>query len=274
MTNNNLAGTGEVRSAFYAGSFYPAEKEVLSKMISDFLKQANVQAQEKVKFKTEKESKQQKFLGKLKAIIVPHAGYIYSGATAAFAFKLIGEVKPKRIILLGPSHYDYLEGAFGFEGVWATPLGKTKVSKSGLNIIKGDCEHSLEVELPFLQSVINDFEFVPVIYGEINPIDLGHIASELKNEETVFVISSDLSHYLSYDLAKKIDNETISAILSLNLEKFIEIGDACGKTGIAALLSLAKKNNWKAQLLDYRNSGDTAGDKNGVVGYCAIAFFE
>ncbi|MCX6803829.1 MAG: AmmeMemoRadiSam system protein B [Candidatus Diapherotrites archaeon] len=256
-----LIMTDKIRNPIYAGAFYPSDKKELSKMIDSFLSTVN-------------KNEPKKLDGKLAALIVPHAGFVYSGPTAAFGFKSLSKSSPKRIILLGPSHQKYLKGCFGFSGIWSTPLGKINVQNAGLNIIEDDEEHSLEVELPFLQKTLKNFEFVPIIYGEINYEELSKICKGAADIDSVIIASSDLSHYNSYDKAVAIDKNTISAILSLDLEEFSRAGDACGKIGIAALMLLAKENNWKPVLLDYRNSGDTAGDKDNVVGYCAIAFFK
>lgn len=249
------------RAANYAGSFYPKIGTELKKMINSFLKN-----------KTDSK----KIEGKLKALIVPHAGYIYSGIVAGIGYNLLKENKSKDIILFGPSHYAYLEGAFGFYGTWNTPLGKTKVSSADLPIILNDKEHSLEVQLPFLQTIIQSSKLTitPIIYGEISSEELADIINTEKKEDSVLIASSDLSHYLSYDIAKKTDYNTIKSILDLDFEKFNSEGDACGKIGIGALIILAKKNNWKTLLLDYKNSKDTKGDKDSVVGYTSIAFIE
>ncbi len=249
------------RDANYAGSFYPKDETELKKMINSFLKN---------KFDSKKIN------GKLKALIVPHAGYIYSGIVAGIGYSLLKESKKENIILFGPSHYAYLEGAFGFSGTWITPLGKTKINSADLPIILNDKEHSLEVQLPFLETVISSSKLTitPILYGDISSEELADIINTEKNEDSVLVASSDLSHYLSYDIAKKTDSNTIKLILDLDFEKFNLEADACGKIGIGALIILAKKNNWKPILLDYKNSGDTKGDKNSVVGYTSIAFIE
>ncbi|MFA5125776.1 MAG: AmmeMemoRadiSam system protein B [archaeon] len=246
------------RNALYAGSFYPSGKKALSEMIGGFLKN----------------SEQKKINGKLRALVVPHAGYVYSGQVAAFAFSALKKAKPKRIVLFGPSHHDFVEGANSFEGKWVTPLGSISVSKNDLPVIKNDQEHCLEVQVPFLQKVLKKFAFTPIIYGEISAKKLGEIIEKFSEKETVFIASSDLSHYLSYDLAKKSDSESIDSVLKLDLNTFIESGDACGKTGIAVLIILAKKYGWKPLLLEYKNSGDTSGNKNNVVGYASIAFID
>ncbi len=244
-----------MREAVYAGAFYPSDKKELENTIHKMLS--------KVKAKTS--------LGKVVAAIVPHAGYVYSGEVAASAYAEIGNANPKKVVLLGPSHQEYLEGAYTFSDDWVTPLGKVKVSSANLPVIRHDAEHSLEVQVPFLQSVLKNFELVPIIYGEINGKTLAEIAGE---EKGFVLVSSDLSHYLPYKDANKIDKKTVNSILNLDFEELGKSGDACGLTGIIALVILAKKREWKPVLLDYRNSGDTAGDKNKVVGYASIVFTE
>jgi len=247
-----------IRNALYAGNFYPSGKKALSEMIDGFLKN----------------SEQKKVSGKLRALVMPHAGYVYSGQVAAFGYNVLKKAKPKRIVLFGPSHHDFVEGANGFEGKWITPLGSVSVSKSDLPVIENDNEHCLEVQVPFLQKVLKKFIFTPIIYGEISAKNLAEIIAKFSEKETVFIASSDLSHYLPYDLAKKADSESIDSVLKLDLNTFIESGDACGKTGIAVLIILAKKYGWKPLLLEYKNSGDTSGNKNNVVGYASIAFID
>lgn len=253
MNENNL------REPFHAGSFYPENKKDLNKMIEGFLKND---------FK--------KIKGNLKALIVPHAGYVYSGIVAASAYSALKESKKKNIILFGPSHYTYLEGAYAFCGKWKTPLGEVKVNSADLPLIKNDSEHSLEVQVPFLQTVVKESKliFTPIIYGDVSFEELADIINTEKKEDSVLIASSDLSHYLSYSEAKKTDSNTINSILAIDLEKFSKEGDACGKNGIGALIILAKKNKWKTILLDYKNSGDTKGNKDQVVGYSSIAFIE
>ncbi|VVB76271.1 Memo-like protein [uncultured archaeon] len=245
----------EIRRQIHAGTFYPAEKKELSSMIKKFLSQA----------------KTKKLEGELAALIVPHAGYIYSGFTAAFAYNVLQKASPKKITLLGPSHYHYIKGAYSFSAPWETPLGELKVREADFPIVKKDVEHSLEVQAPFLQTVLANFDFTPIMYGEISPDVLAGALLPLA-KGTVIIASSDLSHFFKYEEAKQIDAVTINAILDLDFEEFMRTGDACGKTGIAALILLAKRNKWKPILLDYRNSGDTAGSKEEVVGYASIAF--
>ncbi|MBU0636393.1 AmmeMemoRadiSam system protein B [Candidatus Micrarchaeota archaeon] len=259
----------KTRSMAAAGSFYPIEKKELEQELSGYLK-----------------GTPKKLAGKLKAIIAPHAGYIYSGAVAGKAFQLFQQLPRKEweILLLGPSHTMAFEGAsISLAEQWETPLGTVPVSKRATKMVSRIIqnieeahfqEHDLEVEIPFLQKTLKQFSIIPIVAGMI---DGKVLAIELENQlkkNTLLVVSSDLSHYLPHKQAVKVDSKTIQAILELNTEKIEEIGDACGKIPIITLLHLAKKKKWKPVLLDYKNSGDTAGDKSRVVGYAAIAFME
>ncbi len=245
-----------------AGMFYPKKADELKQMIGSFLQQA-----EETKLK-----------GKLKALIVPHAGYIYSGIVAAQGYKLLEKHQFKKVILLGPSHYVAFYGAAIADEDFLTPLGKVKCgdisgwTKEGLVEVSPEAhlkEHSLEVQLPFLQETLgNQFELYALVLGTINEAKLARFISEKLDEDTLVVISSDLSHYFSYDKAVLKDNETISNILKGDAANL----DACGRTPIKVLMHLAELKGWKPKLLDYRNSGDTARDKERVVGYASVAY--
>jgi AmmeMemoRadiSam system protein B len=244
-----------MRGAVVAGTFYPADAKKLRKMIAEMLKKA----------------KRKKFGGSAVAAIVPHAGYEYSGWVAASAYLEIKKADPHRIVLAGPSHREYIGGAYSFDENWSGPLGEVKVSPAGLPIMKHDSEHSLEVQVPFLQETLGNFGRVPIIYGEISAEML---AEAIKKEDGFVVVSSDLSHYLPYEEAGRIDKNTLQKILDLDAGGLEREGDACGLTGITALVLIAKERGWKPVLLDYRNSGDITGDKGGVVGYASIIFTE
>ncbi len=253
------------REALFAGSFYPAGKFQLNALVEGLLKQ-NVPDFKKRKISPKK----------IRGAIVPHAGYIYSGATAAFTFNSIKKAAPKSICLFGPSHHEAIKGAFTFKGFWETPIGKTEVVPFPKTpLFSFDQEHCLEVQLPFLQKIFgeNHFEFLPIIYGNINAEDFSR-ALEKVAEHSFLVASSDLSHYMPYEQAKVVDAITLQAILELDFEKLEQKGDACGLTGIIALCLIAKRKNWKPVLLDYQNSGDASGNKKGVVGYTSIIFVE
>ncbi len=260
-----------VRKPAVAGAFYPGDKEMLASMIKE-----SMDAAADVRLE-----------GDVKAIIVPHAGYIYSGIVAAAGFKLLKnlDVKKKwKVLILGPSHCVGFYGAATSEvRGWETPLGVVSV-KSVLDEI-GDSqiirpredvfveEHSLEVEVPFLQTVMNNWTLYPLCLGEVNPREL---ADELKNfaaaDDVIIVVSSDLSHYYPYNDARVLDD---------NANKFIPINaiaqvedrvEACGIKGILTLMHLSDTLGLEGHFIDYKNSGDTAGDKNKVVGYGCYAF--
>ncbi|MDD3084191.1 MAG: AmmeMemoRadiSam system protein B, partial [Candidatus ainarchaeum sp.] len=227
-----------MREAKYAGLFYPKEKNVLEEKIRKNLK----------------ENISKKISGKVKAIIVPHAGYDYSAPIASTAYNLIKEKSKKqkfeKIVLIGPSHQEYFVGALTFEEDWETPLGIVKIVPAKLKKIVNDFEHSLEVQLPFLQTILKNFFLIPIIYSKILPQELLKIIP--KND--LIVVSSDFSHYLKYTGAVKKDLKTIEYITKLDFENILKKGDACGLIGIATIVLMAKKNNWKPILLNYRNS--------------------
>lgn len=257
-----------IRKPAVAGTFYPGDPAELREMISGFLRQAK--PSDVVP----------------KAIIAPHAGYIYSGPIAASAY---AQIKPargkiKRVVLLGPSHRVPFHGlAASGADAFATPLGNVPLDKKAIELIQNFpqvdiigaahvMEHSLEVQLPFLQEVLGEFSLVPLAVGDATAGDVAEVLEELwGGPETLIVISSDLSHYHDYRTAGKMDRATSEAIESLHPE---EIGyeQACGRIPISGLLVAAKKHGLRAQTIDLRNSGDTAGSRDEVVGYGAYVF--
>ena len=257
----------KVRPAAVAGLFYPDDANELSAMVRDFLQAAPEPTYH------------------AKAIIAPHAGHIYSGPTAAFAYKALDAGKVERVVLFGPSHRVAFQGmALPDADVFETPLGRIPLDQEAMqlslsqpwvnvNAAAHAMEHSLEVHLPFLQTVLGKFRLVPLCVGMATPSQVASVIDALwDGDETAIVISSDLSHYHSYDEARLLDQATVRDILDnagpLNHEQ------ACGATPINGLLELAVGRHLEASLLDYRNSGDTAGDRERVVGYTSIAFHE
>jgi AmmeMemoRadiSam system protein B/AmmeMemoRadiSam system protein A len=221
-----------------------------------------------------------------KAMVVPHAGTVYSGPIAASAYALLQGAAPEtqRVVLLGPSHRVALEGlALPGCGAFETPLGAVPVDAEGAaaalaipgvreNRAAHAREHSLEVQLPFLQLVLGSFSIVPLVVGEASPELVARVLEALwGGEETLFVISTDLSHYLPYREAQDLDGRTTLQLLALD-EAGIEEGQACGRAGLQGLLRLSRRRRLRARQLDLRNSGDTAGDRGRVVGYGAFAF--
>lgn len=225
--------------------------------------------------------------GRAKAIIVPHAGYVFSGPVAASAFRCLEEEAAdiRRIVLLGPNHRLpvkglALPGVAGFE----TPLGIVPLDQQlvervadmtqvSVNAAAHGPEHSLEVELPFLQAVLPSFKVLPLLVGTRVVSEVAQVLDRVwGGPETRIVVSSDLSHYLRYDFARQIDRQTADQILAL--EAGIGPQRACGGNCINGLLAAARRRNLKPELLDLRSSGDTAGDRSQVVGYGAFAFYE
>ena len=252
-----------------AGSFYPADAKQLHTLIQSLLRAVPSTA------------------GRCpKAIIVPHAGYIYSGAIAARAYVRValGRDTIRRVVLLGPAHRLGFHGlALSSADYFATPLGSLPLDRSivatllslpGVQLLDKAhaLEHSLEVQLPFLQEVLQDFSLVPIVVGDAPAEAVATVIEQLwGGVETLVVISSDLSHYQDYATAKKQDATTSQAIENLHPEE-IAYHDACGRLPINGLLLVAKKLALTVTPYDLRNSGDTAGDRDRVVGYGAYGF--
>ncbi len=252
-----------------AGSFYPADAKELHTLISSLLSEVLISS------------------GRCpKAIIVPHAGYIYSGAIAASAYARValGRDRIRRVVLLGPAHRLGFHGlALSSADYFATPLGSVPLDPTGhatLLTLPGvqildkahALEHSLEVQIPFLQEVLQDFSLIPIVVGDAPAEAVAKVIEQLwGGAETLVVISSDLSHYQDYATAKKQDAATAQAIETLQPEA-IASHDACGRLPINGLLLVAKKRELAVTPYDLRNSGDTAGDRERVVGYGAYGF--
>jgi AmmeMemoRadiSam system protein B len=222
-----------------------------------------------------------------KALIVPHAGYIYSGTVAASAYATLKDIAPqvRRVVLLGPTHRVAVRGlALPDSDAFDTPLGQVKLDTNSSRMlahlpqvtISNEVhaeEHSLEVQLPFLQSVLGEFTLLPLAVGSATAEEVAEVLEVVwGGEETLIVISSDLSHYLPYTAAQFVDGKTVENILKLHQP--IEHEQACGGTPISGLIVAALKHQLQPQLLDLRNSGDTAGSRDRVVGYAAFAFTE
>jgi MEMO1 family protein len=244
-----------VRAPAVAGSFYPADPSQLRALVARLLAAAPYGAQPK-------------------AVIAPHAGYAYSGPVAASVFRRIEDTAVSRVILLGPAHSAPLRGvALPDAAAMRTPLGDVPVEDLPLprDAAAHAGEHSLEVELPFLQIALGSFSLVPLAVGEATAEEVAAILEQAwGGTETLVVVSSDLSHYLSYDDARRADAASAKEILALGR---LTHEDACGATAVNGLLLLAKRRGLRAELVDLRNSGDTAGDKRRVVGYGAFAFY-
>ena len=242
-----------------AGMFYPADSGELRRMIEGFLAEAKPGAHPK-------------------AIIAPHAGTIYSGPIAASVYKRINPEKITRVVLIGPSHRVALRGlAASSAPAWRTPLGEVSVARPNFIQISDAAhaqEHSLEVQVPFLQVVLGDFTLLPLVAGEASAEEVAEVLEKCwGGPETLIVISSDLSHYENSETARAMDSAAAKAIVALN-PRGLDYDNACGLVPITGLLHLAKKKKMRAELVDLRNSGDTAGPRDQVVGYGAFAFYE
>ena len=282
----------EIRLPAVAGLFYPKDPKALAAAIDRMLAAAPTNRVEG-----------------LRALVCPHAGYEYSGATAATAYRLLTEGAYDTVIILAPSHYALFQGvSVPAAGAYATPLGIVTVServrrlgREAPFVVEPRClvqrppwselaskpvpavgedtpetwEHSVEVQVPFLQRTLKRFQLLPVIFGKADPEQVSRALAPLVDEKTLVVASTDLSHYHPYNEARALDRETVRWICDLDTRSLNSEGAeerACGRAPVLALLHLAKLKGWKAQALDYRNSGDTSGDKSRVVGYAAVAF--
>lgn len=258
------------REAAVAGHFYPGDAEELERTVG-FMLDAVARPDSNAP----------------KALIVPHAGYLYSGPVAASGYARLRPHRDqyRRVVLLGPCHHVPVRGlALSSADVFRTPLGDIAVDKAVLAGIDSpalkifdethEFEHSLEVHLPFLQSVLGDFTLVPIVVGNTTAERVAEVLDSVwGGPETLIVISSDLSHYLDYDSARAMDGATCQAIEDLEV-RGIDHNAACGATPIGGLLIAAKRRGMQVETLDLRNSGDTAGDKQHVVGYGSWGFFE
>jgi MEMO1 family protein len=257
-----------VRTAAVAGMFYPANAAELRHDIDAYLNQAEISPHSP------------------KAIIVPHAGYMYSGPIAASAYINLRPLhnQIKKVVLLGPAHRVPFRGlAATSANYFMTPLGKIKIDRAAIERISHlpqvmtldeahEQEHSLEVQLPFLQVLLDDFELIPLVVGDASKSEVAEVLNALwGGQETLIVISSDLSHYNSYTIAQQMDRATSVAIEKFQPEH-IHYDMACGRNPVNGLLEVAKQKHLHAKTLDLRNSGDTAGDKSRVVGYGAYIF--
>jgi AmmeMemoRadiSam system protein B/AmmeMemoRadiSam system protein A len=277
-----------VREPAVAGLFYPKDPKELSRLIDSYLAAAKAQP-----------------VGELRALVCPHAGYPFSGPVAAYAYKLLEGRRFDTVIVMGPSHYSDVRSASVTDArLYRTPLGDVPVSEKAVALaarapfaLEPRCdvqrpdwwmessrrppardtadtwEHSVEVEIPFLQRALGRFELVSVVCGEVDTALAARALSPALDSRTLIVASSDLSHYYSYGEARKLDQSCVDAICRLDTGA-MEGEQACGRIPILILMNVAKAQGWKARLLDMRNSGDTGGDKSRVVGYAAIAFYE
>ncbi len=261
-----------IRPAAVAGVFYPGERRALAVKVQALLGAVDAPAP-RLRFP--------------KALIVPHAGYVYSGAVAARAYDELSGARGivRRVVLLGPVHRVAVRGlAAPAAEMFQTPLGSIPVDRAALRalqdlpqIVQSDpahaLEHCLEVQLPFLQTLLGDFSLVPLAVGMASVAEVAEVLERLwGGDETLIVISTDLSHYLAYDEARAVDAATLSRIAACASD--IDHDEACGATPLNGLLAYARRRSLEVRLLAACNSGDTAGDKDRVVGYSAFGLYQ
>ena len=256
-----------VREAAVAGLFYPDDPARLRRAVTCMLRQDRTPAPP----------------WHPRALIVPHAGYVYSGEVAARAYRLLAPVRDRihRVALLGPAHRMRLEGmALPTASAFETPLGRVPLDRAGIAriadqpaVVNADeahrFEHALEVQLPFLQVVLGPFTVAPLVVGDCPPQRVAAVVDVLAEDpDTLFVLSSDLSHFLDYDQARETDQRTRDKILAHSTSLTGE--DACGAGVINGFMCSRAAAALSVELLELRNSGDTTGDRERVVGYASF----
>ena len=273
----------KVRKPVFAGSFYPADRNILDKTIDSYLKEV--------------ESKSERLPFHIFGIIAPHAGYEYSGRVASFAYYQVKGKEYRTVILMGPTHRVAFRGiSICPSGLWETPLGGIEIDQEVAKTLIDHCkavkvfplaferEHSLEVQLPFLQKALKTFKVVPLVMGSMEENDYKTLSDALfkvlkQNPKNILIIaSSDMSHFHSYSKANQMDNLALKDIEALNLEKlegdlFNGECELCGAQAVITLMMTAQKLNAGVKILQHANSGDVTKDTSSVVGYGAVAFY-
>ncbi len=256
-----------VRPPAVAGAFYPADPRRLAADVRRYLAEASPPVLDFA----------------VRILVVPHAGYVYSGPVAATGYRLLeGRTDLRRIVMVGPSHFVWFSGLALPDAVrLLTPLGEVQVDVDAAarlehvpfvvsSAVAHQREHSLEVQLPFLQVVAPGLPVVPLLTGDVDPRDVADAIEPLLDDQTLLLVSSDLSHYHDYQTARRLDAATAAAIERLDPDA-LGPDSACGRTGIQAALHLARRRGYRVRLCDLRNSGDTAGPPDRVVGYGTFA---
>lgn len=267
-----MSRRGELRPPALAGTFYPATAAAVSRAVRQHLADADT---EPLRRFTESGVSPQ-------AILVPHAGYIYSGPTAGVALSAV-TTPPDRVVLVGPAHRVGFRGISGadFSG-YAVPTGTLAVDREALESLEAaglttmvpaahTSEHCLEIMVPFLLEHFGDVPIVPLLVGQARPSDVEAVLDHVRRPGDLILLSSDLSHFHPYEVARTTDLATLDAVRRGDWRGLR--GDlACGHVGLSGLLRVARREGWQPEILDYRNSGDTAGDRSRVVGYGAGVF--
>ncbi len=259
-----------IRQPAVAGMFYPERSGELAAVVAAHLEQGRDDPRRPL------------------ALIVPHAGLVYSGPVAGAGYRLLKPYRAAidRVVMIGPAHRVALAGiAVPTVDTFATPLGEVPLDRALIGellalpgVVESDeahqWEHCLEVQLPFLQNVLDEFSIVPLVVGRAAAAEVGAVlnAGWRADASTLLLVSSDLSHYLSYDQARRIDRDTADRVLARRQDLVGE--QACGCHAINGLMHLAEQADWRVELLDLRNSGDTAGPRDRVVGYASFALYD
>jgi len=260
-----MMGQDNIRYPAVAGRFYPQEPDQLRRSVEHYIQSAETNGITPV------------------ALIAPHAGYVYSGPIAGTAYATLQHNPAgfRRVVLIGPAHRVPLEGLAAVSvAAFATPLGQVPVDQEGQALVLDRPgvqvwdeahrqEHGLEVHLPFLQVVLASFSIVPLVVGHAAPELVAGVLADLHTPDTLLLVSSDLSHFYAYHQAQKLDAATAAAIEQGQL---LAAEQACGRVAINGLTLLAKEQGWQAKTVDLRNSGDTAGSHDRVVGYGAFVY--
>jgi AmmeMemoRadiSam system protein B len=264
-----------VRKASVQGLFYPKECAKIKTYIREFNHTFDtMNITDKIKSITPQ------------AILVPHAGYIYSGFTANFAYRFLKRSKAKRVIVIGPSHHHYFKGISGsYYETYETPCGQLEIDSAylfafakqfdiGFEPKTHEQEHSTEVQLPFIQHYFPKTKVIELIYGDISAKKLANlITALLNNKDNAIVISSDLSHFYNLKEANDLDKNCLKGVEKLDLNELGKGCKACGYTGIQAMILAAKHLKLSSKLLDYRTSADVSADGTSVVGYMSAMFY-
>lgn len=263
------------RDTAVCGQFYPANPDDIQAMLEHYNQILDEHSKENDVLQL-----------KPRAVIVPHAGYVYSGFTANIALRLLANSDAKRVVVIGPSHRVYLKGtSISDFDTYQTPLGAMYIDQALVKDLKerfdlgfipeAHHEHSTEVQIPFVKTYTPDVSVVELVYGDESPGNLAKVIEYLlEDPETAVVISTDLSHYYDIKKANALDSICLDAVKTLSTAELHQGCEACGKIGVEAMLVVAKMRGFKSILLDYRTSADASGDESQVVGYMSAAFVE
>ncbi|MDY0194672.1 MAG: AmmeMemoRadiSam system protein B [Sulfurovaceae bacterium] len=262
-----------IRKSAVGGQFYPSDPKEISSMFKYYNQILDKHLNDKTLLNK-----------KPRAIIVPHAGYIYSAFTANTAFRLLENTNAKRIVVIGPSHRIYLRGtSISDYDEYETPFGMLSIDKNLVHELRDKFtldfvpnahhEHSTEVQMPFVKTYDKEAQVVELVYGDEDPAKLAKVIKYLLDDpQAVVVISTDLSHYYDIDKANRLDNICLNAIENLDTNMLHQGCEACGKIGVEAMIIAAKAKGLKPIMLDYRTSADASKDETQVVGYMSAAF--